>query len=818
MSAINPVILLARERAQFRFSVLTAQMLQDARASLTQQIPVARSPAEQKTATLSRDFLEAQGRNFLDRLKAKYDMHLERGMQTMYRDLRPGMRNVSIDSLTLVDEQSVVRQMEVERRVLRLREADQNSLSRLNLMIAQLHNESDIRERENPFRPYLMARALHDVLIEMTATTDICTMLFDHLSGALASHLPDYFSAIREVFESNGVHARLVARPSAMTRRDRQMAQEHAAQPAVMQGFPATAFQAGGFSPTAMPTTIFQHTALQNSAFPAVAFAQSASEGQSVIVPSPLLERLLGLLKPAQEDGPNMLEPQPVDAQTALQDFIWKIFNQATPGRIPPNPRYPDGAPATPYRPEPVDKSRTQLPLFSRLARMQRDLASVNSQEVAHELASRLNLQASLSNEKLGELERVAVDMVSTLFTYIGNEKAVLRSFRAPILQLQVPFMKVTLLAPRLLQQPDHPARLLVNRMVTVATGLSSNSPIGKGIRDEMQRVVDSILRNFDEDAGIFSDALEHFNRAVEKVLTEADEEAVRAIAALRLLDGGVQEAQDAPTVQMANALRERLLGVQTDPRVIDFILSTWSRVLVHVEARDDVDSQPYLAVVPDLLWSVQPVGAADRNRLMRLVLTLVQRIKSGLQLIGLSEEAIRAQLDTLVELHTGALRPVQSEQIKPVLSMTELHRHFSALNLSPLGELDAPTIQAPTMPEDHLRAALNKFDVQAHVHFDRDVGTLLNTDTQWLSTFLPGAPVECWVREGYQAATLLSCDAKQLFYLFRLAGQSEPPRLLIYSSIALIKALREGSVCMAETAPVFDRAIESLLDTADGN
>lgn len=826
MPAINPVILLAKERAQFRFSILASKMLSDAIGSIAQQIPAARSPSEQKTISACRDFLETRGQQFLERLRQKYDGHLERGMQTMYRDLRPGLRNVSFDTLALVDEQSVVRQMEVERRVLRLREADQHSLGRLNLMIAQLHDESDIRERENPFRPYLMARALHDVLTEMTPTTDVCAMLFDHLSGAIASHLPDYFSTIRNVFESNGVRARLVARPSMMSKRDRDVlasrTDESAANNPVNTAFPSSAFLPTGFQNTVMPNTALRNTAMQQTTLQNTAFANTSMSNEStppaVMVPSAVLVRMMGFMQREKEDMRNMLEPvAPVmDPQIALQDFVWKIFNQSTPGRVPANPRFPDGVPHTPYRPDDgADRTRAQLPLFARLTRMQKELAGVTSQEVAHQLAGQLNLQGSLANEKLSELERVAIDIVTTLFAYIGNEKALLRSFRAPILELQVPFMKATLLAPRLLQQPDHPARLLINRMVTVATGLSSNSPIGKGVRDEMQRVADSILRNFDENTGIFGDALEHFNQSVEKVLSESDDEAVRAIAALKLIDG-THGPDDVATMQVRNALRESLLGMNADARINDFILSKWSKVLLHVESRDDVDSQPYLAVIPDLLWSVQPVGTADRSRLMRLVLTLVQRIKSGLHLIGMSEEEIRSVLDVLVELHTGALRAGQTDQLEAGMSMSDLHKHFSTLNLASLGNLEAATIQAPTIPEEQLRAELGKLNVAAHLYFDNEVGSLLNSDTEWLRALQPGAPMECWLHDKYQAATLLAYDAGKMFYLFRLAGQPEPPRLLIYSSIALIKALREGSVCIAESAPVFDRAMESLLDAVD--
>mgnify|MGYP001951990192 FL=1 len=207
MHAIKPVIQLAKERALFRFSTLAERMLQAASISLAKQTPMAGSANEQQWIFAAREFLSTHGAEFLKRLNISYVGYIERGMQTMYRDLRQNLQDVSADTLMLMDDDTVTKQIEVERRVLRLRDADQQSLGRLNLMIAQLHDEHDVRERENPFRPYLMARALYDVLCEMNSNSNVCAMLFDHLSGALAEQLPEYFSAIRDVFESNGVHA-----------------------------------------------------------------------------------------------------------------------------------------------------------------------------------------------------------------------------------------------------------------------------------------------------------------------------------------------------------------------------------------------------------------------------------------------------------------------------------------------------------------------------------------------------------------------------------------------------------------------------------
>src|SRR5690606_6200372 len=126
MPVFNPVVLLASERARFRFSLLAARILQDARDSVERQVAVAPAIAEPKTITAVREYLAAQADTFPARLTQKYGAWLDRGMQTMYRDLR-ALRMASMEAPTLMDEALATRQMEIERRVLRLREADQHS-------------------------------------------------------------------------------------------------------------------------------------------------------------------------------------------------------------------------------------------------------------------------------------------------------------------------------------------------------------------------------------------------------------------------------------------------------------------------------------------------------------------------------------------------------------------------------------------------------------------------------------------------------------------------------------------------------------------
>ncbi|MNR76175.1 hypothetical protein D3C72_68320 [compost metagenome] len=806
MQAIKPVIQLAKERALFRFSTLAAHILQDASTSLTQHIPTAGSANEQKSISASRDFLASHGQEFLKRLNVSYAGYIERGMQTMYRDLRLSLHDVSAETLTLMDDNTVTRQIEVERRVLRLRDADQQSLGRLNLMIAQLHEEHDVRERENPFRPYLMARALHDVLSEMTSNANVCAMLFDHLSGALAEQLPEYFSAIRDVFESNGVHARLLARPSALTKRERQMLEL-----ANQGGYRATAASTGMLA--GAPATLATSVAANLVAAGPDGFPQLNLDAGSA---TPALERVLAQLhKPGAYTNALPVEASP--GQIELQDFVWKIFNQSAPGRIPPNLRFPEGVPNAPASAAGTKPAKAH-PLFQQLQQMQQATAAATTSEATAPAATVTpapDLREVLDLNKVNEMDRVGLDVVTMLFDYIASDEALTPDFRSLIAQLRIPFAKAAMLDPEVLQLSAHPARQFLNRSAAIAHGMHANATPGKEIYVGMQEAISCILKDFNQDMQVFATADLHLSHAVAQALHASDAEALRAIDALESAQKNPQQ-HDVLVVQTVNALRERLSAIDTDQRAVDFLIKIWSRVLVYVSEHDSMDITPYREVVADLLWSVQPeLDASERSTLMRLLPTIVKRIKTGLQLLLLSEIESKQALDQLVAMHAEVLRTIQGNQQQGARSLLSLQQHFSTLHIGTAVAPQPTEIHAPTVPQARLQTALQQFNVHADLHLDSDLGMLMSSDAKWLGGMHVGTQVEWWSDGRYLPATLLWIDVPQSFYLLRLNAADAAPRLLIYSSIALIKGLREGSVGMIESAPIFDRAMESLLNAS---
>lgn len=218
------IVRLAQQQSLASFSDLVVAMLADTDALIASALRSA-PPVEQTALNAARYWLSDSAQPFRSAILVKFRGFLERAMETMHTDLRTGLRDIRAANLSLVEDDVMTRQVELDRLVLRLRDVDQLSLGKINLTIANLHGVSKVSERENPFRPYLAARALYETLREMVSDSAVSKVLFDHMAGAMASQLPAYYAAILGHFEARGVDARLLAQPSAMTRADRERVQ-----------------------------------------------------------------------------------------------------------------------------------------------------------------------------------------------------------------------------------------------------------------------------------------------------------------------------------------------------------------------------------------------------------------------------------------------------------------------------------------------------------------------------------------------------------------------------------------------------------------
>jgi hypothetical protein len=77
----------------------------------------------------------------------------------------------------------------------------------LNIRIAVLFGQDDIRERENPFRPYLITRCIFLAVESLRLTQEMFSILAMQLGETLTVDIPGIYQQTNAELEKHGVHA-----------------------------------------------------------------------------------------------------------------------------------------------------------------------------------------------------------------------------------------------------------------------------------------------------------------------------------------------------------------------------------------------------------------------------------------------------------------------------------------------------------------------------------------------------------------------------------------------------------------------------------
>jgi hypothetical protein len=816
MEIDNNVIQLAKERAQFGFAALAQELLQDADEKLVSQLQTVRSGSDQYAMVAARNFIQTSSKAFLRRVDNQYRMLLDRAMQTMYVDLRTALSDINASTLTLIDDDTVNQQIEIDRLVSRVREADDEHLRRLNIVIGHLHDEPEAKERENPFRPYLMARTLHQSLSDLLSDEDARKRLFSVLSDALVGRVGGFYQSIREVFETNGLRDALMAQKP-VKQRDQdgntilpgRYDLDAKVLPGLQRILSMMTQQRGGGSGS-------------SSAGAAGSGAAQGGGGQSGVGggPQPSWSSFGtpggggaggGAGSPGVGNAGMALAPQ--DSVMSVQDFqnfVKGIFNLAGGAAAPAQFADTSGQSAAPApaQAEPSLQVASES-LIERLNQYQEQAARGQAidQHLAPEQNQLFALGEQLAQEQVTQLERVAIDVVAMLFELILNDEKIPQSLRAQIGRLQIPFLKAAMLTPDMLQQPRHPARQLVNRLGSAAVALDLSSPTGQKIENEINRIVTHILTEFSDDTAIFTDSLFELERFLTDNIRHANAETEQNVKVLEEVEQKmVQEKRRKRVKRSSVEAPDWLKEFPVDPRAVEFIVKTWMRVIEQeaIAVEDAKAPRVYRELLPDLVWSVQDKASKEeRSALVGMLPTLAKRLRDGVGLLQMPEDDARNALDKLVAVHTRVLR-TNMEGVEPSqYNLNQLRERFAQLSIGP--EMGPPDM----VESKEMQNELAKHGVDIDLDLERGSPQTFETDAEWLSRMQVGALVERWSDTGYQHARLTWISKRQTLYMFQLEGKTAP---VVYSAISLIKSLREGSVRLAEHAPVFERAVESLI------
>ena len=261
-------------------------------------------------------------------------------------------------------------------------------------------------------------------------------------------------------------------------------------------------------------------------------------------------------------------------------------------------------------------------------------------------------VRTQAQNQQIGR--QLGEEVARFMLGQLVQDERLLVPLRTQLRALEPVLVQLAKKDPRFFIDRLHPARQFLDRVVQRSLVVAGEDEEGvAGFVACVANAVNLLCRG-PADAGLFASVLEGL------------EEDLAAFAAMRRrMQEEARNARAHSEQRMVLAQRysevmaERFRSADLPELVAGFLRGPWSQVLAEARLAADPalpDPGAYLALVDDLVWSVQPLTAArDYARLVRLIPRLLGQLGAGLISIRYSREPVSIFLDELSALHEKA-------------------------------------------------------------------------------------------------------------------------------------------------------------------
>ena len=409
--------------------------------------------------------------------------------------------------------------------------------------------------------------------------------------------------------------------------------------------------------------------------------------------------------------------------------------------------------------------------------------------------AHRTALIASASNP----VDRQIIELLARVFDAMQADSHLPPAFVAVLARLQASALRVALHDPSMMDSPQHTVWQLFDRIGEAACSHSqAGDPRSLATLQFCNELADELARAAAPDAALYRRALGRFDAFLAEALQVQLRAAQPTVALLE-----AAERREVLEQHLSRRLVEQMAPMHTSPSIRRFITATWARVLADSMQRTGEHSEAtrgYVKLVDELIWSVQlPDHPKSRQRLLTLLPSLLERLRSGMALIALPAAEQARVLDELMAIHTEALRPggrsgfgaLSADEIVQRMRSEEVEPSTGAMTFSDsvidLGSMETVPAELmgnePSLHPDGAGRRLDFLRVSDH-----------------LRLFLHGR----WAR-----VQLLWHSDAFLFYLF--AGET-PARTHSITQRALERLAAEGLMQALETRTLVQRALDAVM------
>jgi serine/threonine protein kinase len=265
--------------------------------------------------------------------------------------------------------------------------------------------------------------------------------------------------------------------------------------------------------------------------------------------------------------------------------------------------------------------------------------------------------------KQLNQNDSGMIDLVAMIFEYMLKDEHLPDSVKALLSYLQVPYIKVALLDPDLFAKPEHPARVLLDRLSEAGTLWLNKDGYGQfRVFDEIKRVVNRVLNEFSDRVELFDQFLQEFNDYVATVKRRTEQ--LEKLAVQR--EEAEQHLQNV-RAYVHKRIKTRVADEHIPAAIVAFLLYPWFDYLTSLMLRHGEKSEQWqqgLQVIDSLLWSIKPKTTPHEiTRLNNLRDLLNSQIQKGFDTIGYNQAKADELLLKLAELQQLAAK--SNEPIK---------------------------------------------------------------------------------------------------------------------------------------------------------
>lgn len=416
-----------------------------------------------------------------------------------------------------------------------------------------------------------------------------------------------------------------------------------------------------------------------------------------------------------------------------------------------------------------------------------------------HQLAHTVRQRGA---RKLKQADDDVINLVSMVFEFILDDHNIPPEVSLLLGRLQIPVIKIALADKQFFSEANHPARRLLKLLSQAAIGWEKESVLQRDLlMEEIHNVVTRVLNEFEVDnLALFAELEKSFAHFLQEETRRAETVEKRV---LQTAQGQAKTEQARNTINQL--INDRMQGKTLPSVVIDMIDGPWRVLMLQRLMRHGRDSDEWkqiLKTVDDLIWSIQPANAAaDRDRWVKVIPTLLREICSGLESIKHPGLEVDKFLAALWEIHGQILQTPPDQQLPN--SRTVDHTLTEPASTAEADSSAGNSQELSAIERQRLRAAERKalLDPKQHAQTDLRRQLLTMKSGQWIEVHSPEGKV--------RRCKLAWRDTRTDLYIF---VSRRGNKVLETNLESMIRMANGDELRPLENVSMWDRALSNVL------